>query len=108
MDTGASTSFIRREEAVSLSETARLPEALTVELGRGSVASDEVMVCFLELDSHRLPCTFTVIPDLTEPVIVGADFFRRWKIKLDPEREAIILDPDALRLKLILLRPWPL
>ena len=101
MDTGVSESFMRREEAITLAEPVRLPWSVTVELGKGTVASDEVITCFVELDGHRLKWTFTVIPELTEPVIVGADFFQRWKIKLDPEREEIILDPDALRLKLI-------
>jgi len=33
--------------------------------------------------------------------IIGADFFQIWKIKLDPERETLILDPNALKLKLV-------
>lgn len=44
---------------------------------------------------------FYVLPDLSEELIIGADFFQRWKIRLDQERETILIDPSALRLKLV-------
>lgn len=36
-----------------------------------------------------------------EELILGADFFQRWKMRLNPENEDIVLDQDALKLKLV-------
>jgi hypothetical protein len=44
---------------------------------------------------------FIIVPKLTEELIMGADFFQRWKIKLDPEAEDIIIDPSALRIQTV-------
>lgn len=41
------------------------------------------------------------MPNLTEELILGADFFQRWKIRPNPENEDFILDQDALKLKLV-------
>jgi len=49
----------------------------------------------------RLHGTFFLVPELAEQLILGADFFQRWKIKLDPETEDIIVDPKALKIKLV-------
>ncbi|MDI6886883.1 MAG: hypothetical protein QMD22_11210, partial [archaeon] len=43
------------------------------------------------------------VPNLSEELIIGSDFLQRWKIKLDPESEKIIIDPRALKLKLVYL-----
>jgi hypothetical protein len=51
--------------------------------------------------TYKLRWTFNVVPLPTEQVILGADFFQRWKIKLDPETESIIVDPKALQVKLV-------
>jgi hypothetical protein len=45
--------------------------------------------------------TFIIVPELTEELIIGADFLQLWKIKLDPMTEEIIIDPSALQLQLI-------
>lgn len=101
MDTGASESFIRREEAQVIATPYKMPEPMTLELGKGELKADEAIFTYLDLDGVRLHWTFIVVPDLTEQVIIGADFFQRWKIKLDPETERIIFDPKALKLKLV-------
>jgi hypothetical protein len=44
---------------------------------------------------------FIIVPELTEELILGTDFFLRWKIKLDPETEDIVIDPSALILQLV-------
>ncbi|MFQ5851616.1 MAG: hypothetical protein ACE5JU_13665 [Candidatus Binatia bacterium] len=53
------------------------------------------------LNGATLFATLLVVPNLTEELILGADFFQRWKIRLNPETEELILDRDALRLKLV-------
>jgi len=41
---------------------------------------------------------FLVVPELPYEVIVGADFFQKWKIKLDPSTEDFLLDEKALEI----------
>ena len=101
MDTGASESFIRTEEARQIATPFKMPEPMILELGKGQIEADEAIFAYVELDGVRVHWTFIVVPELTEQLIIGADFFQRWKIKLDPETEKIIFDPKALRLKLV-------
>jgi predicted aspartyl protease len=101
MDTGASESFIRSEEAQMIATPYKMPEPMSLELGREELEVDEVIFAYVDLDGVRLHWTFMVVPDLTEQVIIGADFFQRWKIRLHPETEKIIFDPKALKLKLV-------
>jgi hypothetical protein len=46
---------------------------------------------------------FLVVPELPYKVIVGADFFQKWKIKLDPATEDFIIDEKALEIILVVL-----
>jgi len=55
----------------------------------------------IEVEGYNLFWHFLVVSDLSEELIIGADFLQRWKIKLDPENERIIIDPKALKLKLV-------
>jgi len=101
MDTGASRSYIRNDEAKLITSSAKLPEPVTLRLGKGTTVVDELMTSLVELDGHRVPWTFIVVPGLTESLILGADFFQLYRIKLDPETEEIIIDPSALEIQLI-------
>jgi hypothetical protein len=42
-----------------------------------------------------------VADELSEELIIGADTLQHWKIKLDPEREDVIIDKKGLELKLL-------
>ena len=55
----------------------------------------------VEVEGYNLFWHFLAFPELSEELIIGADFLQRWKIKLDPENESIIIDPKALKLKLV-------
>ena len=71
------------------------------EMGEGSLSvSESTGVLSVEVEGFNLFWHFLVVPNLSEELIIGADFLQRWKIKLDPER--IIIDPKALKLKLVL------
>lgn len=100
-DSGASECFIRASLTRSLGYPTRLPQPKSVELGRGHLRVSEVIAADVLLNGYRLHWYFVLVPQLTEEVIIGADFFQRWKIKLDPEHERLIVDPKALRLKLV-------
>ena len=99
--TGASESFIRSREAGIIAQPFKMPETMAIELGKGMIEADEAIFAYADLDGYRLHWTFIVVPSLTEEVIIGADFLQRWKIKINLETEEIVIDPKALRLKLV-------
>lgn len=101
MDTGASESFINAKEAGKLGRPFKMPKPIKIELGKGAIDIDQIIYAYVDLDGYRLHWTFNVVPSLTEELILGADFFHRWKVKLDPETERIIIDPKALKVKLV-------
>ncbi len=101
MDTSASRCYIQREQAVQVAALSKMPVTVTLRLGKGSTSVDEMLNSLVELDGHLIPWTFIVVPDLTEELIIGSDFFQQLKIKLDPETEEIIIDPSALKIQLI-------
>lgn len=90
-DTGSSESFIRKDIAEKIGTLSEMPRPKT----------QYVIFPDIILDGHELFWTLVVVDGLTEEVILGADFFQRWKMKLDPETEKIIWDPVALKLKLV-------
>jgi hypothetical protein len=98
---GASESFIRANIAREFSSPARLPNPKTFEMGRGTLKVTRAMIGDVQLSGATLFATLLVVPNLTEELILGADFFQRWKIRLNPENEDVILDQDALKLKLV-------
>jgi len=99
-DSGASESFIHADIAKQVSSAIRLPSPKTFEMGRGTLKVARAMIGDVQLNGATLFATLLVVPHLTEEVILCADFFQRWKIRLSPETEEVILDPDALKLKL--------
>lgn len=101
MDTCASESFINAKEARKLGRPFKMPKPIKIELGKGAIDIDQIIYAYVDLDGYRLHWTFNVVPSLTEELILGADFFQRWKVKLDPETERIIIDPKALKVKLV-------
>jgi hypothetical protein len=78
-----------------------LVEPKVFETAGGELKASYVIYPDIILDGHRLFWTLIGVDNLTEEVIIGADFFQRWRIKLAPETEQIIWDPVALKLKLV-------
>jgi predicted aspartyl protease len=100
-DSGASESFIRSDAAHKIARPMKMAHPWKLELAEGESKAEEVIVAQIDLNGYRLHGTFILIPKLTEELILGADFFQRWKIKLDPETEDIIIDPKSLKIKLV-------
>lgn len=101
MDTGASSSFGRRELMLEVTDPVPLVRRISVAFGQGGTEIEEAIVCLIEIEGYQAPWMIFLIPGLSEELILGADFFQRYKIKLDPEREDLMLDPTAFRLQLI-------
>jgi hypothetical protein len=67
------------------------------EMGRGTLlVKESTGIVDIEVEDYNLFWHFLVVPNLSEELIIGADFLQRWKIKLDPENEKITIDEKAL------------
>ena len=42
-----------------------------------------------------------LVPELSEPVIIGAKTLQAWRMKLDFEREQVVVDPRVTKLRLL-------
>jgi hypothetical protein len=101
-DTGASTCFVREAIASELGQILKAPFPLASKLGNNTVMrAEKTTNLFLDLRGHHISSMFLVTPDLPYEVIVGADFFQKWKIKLDPATEDFIIDEKALEIILV-------
>ncbi|UCE04955.1 MAG: retroviral-like aspartic protease [bacterium] len=101
-DTGASTCFVREAIASELGQILKAPFPVAFKLGNKTVMrAEKTTDLFLDLRGHHISSMFLVIPELPYEVIVGADFFQKWKIKLDPAREDFIIDEKALEIMLV-------
>ncbi|MDZ7288644.1 MAG: retroviral-like aspartic protease family protein [candidate division KSB1 bacterium] len=101
MDTGASRCYIRKKEAGFIAPPYKIATPMELRLGKGKTQVDELLVSFIELNGLRMHWAFIIVPKLTEELIIGADFFQRWKIKLDPGAEDIIIDLSALKIQMV-------
>jgi len=101
MDTGASLSLIRAAEAREIGAPLKTPIPLRLEFGKGSTQVRELLPAAVKLDKYNILWHFYAVPGLTEEAIIGADFFRHYRIKLDPKTEELIIDPKYLKAKLV-------
>lgn len=103
-DTGASACFSREDIASELGQIVRAPFPVAFRLGNNTIMkADKTITFFLDLKGHKLWFHFLVVPELPYEVIVGANFFQNWKIRLDPITEDFIIDEKALEIMLVVL-----
>jgi hypothetical protein len=101
-DTGASACFVREDIASELAQVLKAPFPLAFKLGNNTVMrAEKTTDLFLNLKGHIISFIFLVTKELPYEVIVGADFFQKWKIKLDPSTEDFIIDEKALEIILV-------
>ena len=100
-DTGAGSSFVRRNVAENLGTVVRtlLPMTFTMADGRGSLTVDQDVALYIDVDGTPLMYRFFVVDDLAEELIIGADMMQRFKITLDMDNEAVSIEPRALYLR---------
>lgn len=102
-DSGASYSCIEKELAVRLSVLISLRRPLRfalAEAGRSIEAMEKVLLDFY-IDGYRFSDEFIVIPNLSEKLIIGTTTMQKWRLKLDFEREEVIIDPKVTKLRLV-------
>lgn len=102
-DTGSTYSCIRPEIAKKLGMVEKLPRPMvlgTAKEGQGVTTQERISLDFY-IDSYRFSDEFIIIPDLSEPVIIGASTMQKWRFKLDLENEEVIIDPRVTKLRLL-------
>ena len=103
-DSGASACFVREDVARQLGQLVKAPYPLAFRLGNNTVmTANRTIDLFLDMKGHKLSFYFLVVAELPYEVIVGANFFQNWKIKLDPITEDFIIDEEALEIMLVVL-----
>ena len=99
-DSGSTYSCIHPELAEALEIMVPLPEPMefsTAKEGEKVTAEGRVILNFY-IDKYRFSDEFMVIEKLSNGVIIGAATLQKWRLKLDFERDEIIIDPKVTKL----------
>ena len=105
-DTGATSSFMRREKAEKVATILPLPHPKRFELaekGKGIEVTEGIRIDFI-IDGTTLSDEVFVVDNLSEEFIIGASTLQKWRITLDLENDEVIIDEKAVKMKLVLLR----
>ena len=98
-DSGSSFSLINDRIADLIGIRDEWTEPITCHAAVGAFTCREFIAADIKIRRHRPFGILTIVRDLTEEVIIGADFLQRWHIKLDPFRRRVIVDPRELQLR---------
>ena len=102
-DSGSTYSCIEPGLARSLGMVEALPEPMdfgTAKRGERLAAKEAIRLNFY-IDGYRFSDEFMLIPELSEAVIIGAKTLQAWRMKLDFEKEEVIIDPKVTKLRLL-------
>ncbi len=101
-DTGAAQSLVRRDKVESIATLITLPYPLTFTLGDGEgvLTVQDAVLLFVTINGITINDQVLAVDKLSEDMIIGARTMQGWRIKLDLEKEEVILDPSVARLRL--------
>ena len=102
-DTGATSSFMRREKAEKVATILPLPHTKRFELadaGKAIEVTEGIRIDFI-IDGTTLSDEVFVVDNLSEEFIIGANTLQKWRIKLDLENDKVIIDEKAVKMKLV-------
>jgi hypothetical protein len=101
-DSGASVSCIRPDIARDLERPISLHKPFRISTADEKTFMEVQEQVFLEfyIDDFLLFSDFFLVPGLTEEAIIGALTLQQWRLKLDFDREEVIVDPRAVRLRI--------
>jgi hypothetical protein len=104
-DTGASMSFVRKSLASKVATVLKAPEPMIFRLGdgQGTLEAREEAILRVTINGCEIVDNFMVVDHLTDDVIIGAQTLQGWRIKLDMEREEVIIDPKVTQMRLVSL-----
>jgi len=99
-DTGSTYSLIREDIAQKIGNTDRLPKPRYFETVSSSeyLKVEKGMLMNFKINDITLSDEFMVASGLSEEVIIGATTMQKWRIKLDFEHDAVIVDPRVAKL----------
>jgi hypothetical protein len=105
LDSEATYSCIRKEIAQELEIILPLtrPLKLITAQERNYIEVKERVVLDFYISGYRFSDEFLIIENLSEKVIIGAKTLQAWRLKLDFEKEDIIIDPRVTEIQLIIL-----
>ena len=96
-DTGSTYSCISEDLAEKVGNPDKLPE--TRYFGTASenqyLKVENGMRLDFEINDINLTDEFMVVSKLSEEVIIGATTMQKWRLKLDFEHDAVIVDPKV-------------
>ena len=100
-DTGAGSSFVRKDMAEKLGNVVRTLRPVTFRMadGRETFTVDQDVALYIDVDGSPLMYHFFVANELAEELVIGADMMQRFKISLDMDNEAVSIDPRGLYLR---------
>lgn len=102
-DSGSTYSCIHPELAKKLEIFIPLPEPMefsTAKEGEKVRAEERVSINFY-IGKYRFSDEFMIIEGLSNGVIIGAATLQKWRLKLDFEKDEIIIDPRVTKLWLL-------
>ena len=82
-------------------EPLRRPKELGTADGNTTVWVTVRVALDFELDGVVLSDEFMVVPNLRREVIIGVSTMQKWRMKIDLEREELLLDPRVGELWLL-------
>jgi hypothetical protein len=102
-DSGANLSCINPEVAhqiASFNKLHRSKRLLTASENHYIEVNHCIRADFY-LDDVQLSDEFLVVPGLSDEVIIGAATLQKWRIKLDFDKDQVVVDPRVAKLQLI-------
>ena len=67
-----------------------------------SLSAKEAIRLNFYIDGYRFSDEFMIIPELSQPVVIGAATLQKWRLKLNFETDEVIIDPRVTKLRLLL------
>ena len=102
-DSGANLSCVNPDYVIELGQTEKLGRSRligTASEGQYIEVNEAIRLDFY-LNDVLLSDEFLVVPGLSEEAIIGAATVQKWRIKLDFEHDAVIVDPKVAKMQLI-------
>jgi hypothetical protein len=102
-DSGSTYSCIEPSLARKLGRIDQLPEPMIFGTAKDgeTLRADEAVRLNFYLEGYRFSDEFMLIVNLSERVIIGAATLQKWRMKLDFEKDRVIIDPSVTRLRLM-------
>ena len=96
-DTGSTYSCIRLDIAEHLGTLSKLyePRFFCTASDGHFLKVEFAMRLDFEINDLKLSDEFMVVPDLSEETVIGATTMQKWRMKLDFDHDAVIIDPKV-------------